>query len=139
MKLNKEKYLIYEFGLTGLFFVDYLFLTFRSINSNNSLFSIYFAIVVFYTIAIVLMTLFLLYITKAKDLENDERDRAIELKGYRNAYISIVGIINILIVLCLLLDVLFQPFIIFNILFSSLFISHIVNDITQLYYYRRGI
>ena len=139
MKLNKEKYVKYELGLTFIFFVYYIFLTLQSFNSTQGVFSIYFNIVIGYTIAIILLVLVLLFITKSKSIENDERDILIESKAYRNAYISAISIINILIILALLIDKLFEPFIVFNILFSILFISHIIQNITQLFYYKRGI
>ena len=139
MKLNKEKYIKYELGLTFIFFVYYIFLTLQSFNSTQEVFSIYFNIVIGYTIAVILLVLFLLFITKSKSIENDERDILIESKAYRNAYISAISIINILIISALLIDKLFEPFIVFNILFSTLFISHIIQNITQLFYYKRGI
>lgn len=139
MKLNKEKYIKYELGLTSLFFIYYIFLTFQSLNNNDSGISIYLNVVVGYTISIIVLILLLLLFTKSKNIENDERDILIESKAYRNAYISAISIINILVILVLVNDRLFEPFIIFNILFSTIFISHIIQNITQLFYYKRGI
>ncbi len=139
MKLNKEKYLNLELGLTVIFFIYYLFLTFQSSSYGNELFAIYFHIVVGYTIAIILLVLLMLFITKSKSIENDERDKLIESKAHRAAYIFTISAINIIVVASLIFNELFEPFIIFNILFTILFISHIILNVTQLFYYKRGI
>lgn len=139
MKLNKEKYLSYELGLTMIFFIYYIFLTIQSVNNNDTALSIYLNVAIGYTIAIIILVLLLLFFTKSKDIGNDERDKTIESKAFRNAYLAIIGIINVLIILGILIDILFEPSIIFNILFSILFISHIIHNITQLYYYKIGV
>lgn len=139
MKLNKEKYLRYELGLTIIFFIYYIFLTLQSLNNNETALSIYLNVAIGYTIAIIILVLLLLFFAKSKSIENDERDKIIESKAYRNAFISTISIINVIIVLGIFVDKFFEPFIIFNILFALLFISHIIHNITQLYYYKRGV
>jgi len=139
MKLNKEKYIKYELGLTLLFFAYYIFLTIESFSSTQNAISIYFNVAVGYTISIILLVLLLLITTKTNDIENDERDSLIESKAYRNGFFSIVGIINLLIILALFNDKFFEPFILFNILFSTLFVAHIIQSITQIFYYNKGI
>ena len=139
MKLNKEKYLSYELGLTIFFFIYYIILTLQSLNNNETALSIYLNVAIGYTIAIVILVLLLLFFTNSKSIENDERDKIIEAKAYRNAFISTIGIINVLIILGIVIEKLFEPFIIFNILFAMLFISHIIHNTTQLYYYKRGV
>jgi hypothetical protein len=139
MKLNKEKYLSYELGLTIIFFIYYISLTLQSLNNNETALSIYLNVAIGYTIAVIILVLLLLFFTKSKSIENDERDKIIESKAYRNAFISTISIINILIILGIVVGKLFEPFIIFNILFALLFISHIIHNITQLYYYKRGV
>ena len=139
MKLNKEKYLSYELIVTLIFFAYYIFLTLHSINSNESALSIYLNVVIGYTTAVVVLTILLLFITKSKSIENDERDKSNEFKAFRNAFLGTICIINVVIILGFVIDNIFQPFIIFNILFTTLFISHIIHNITQLYYYKRGV
>ena len=139
MKLNKEKYLSYELGLTIIFFIYYIILTIQSLNNNETALSIYLNVAVGYTIAIIILVLLLLFFTNSKSIENDERDKIIEAKAYRNAFISTISIINVLIILGIVIEKLFEPFIIFNILFAMLFISHIIHNLTQLYYYKRGV
>lgn len=139
MKLNKEKYLRYELGLTIIFFIYYIFLTLQSLNNNETALTIYLNVAIGYTIAIIILVLLLLFFAKSKSIENDERDKIIESKAYRNAFISTISIINVIIVLGIFVDKFFEPFIIFNILFALLFISHIIHNITQLYYYKRGV
>jgi hypothetical protein len=139
MKLNKEKYILIEFGLTVIFFAYYLFLTFNYTNGDGEIFSTYFIVVISYTIAVILFVLLLLLVTKSKSVENDERDLFIKSKAYRNGFISAITIINTLIIWILLNDKILEPFIMFNILFSTLFVVHIIQNITQLFYYKRGI
>ncbi|MDA3860387.1 MAG: hypothetical protein PF445_04095 [Melioribacteraceae bacterium] len=139
MKLNKEKYTKCELGLTLVFFAYYLFLTFESFSSTQNVITIYFNVAVGYTIAVIFLVVILLLITKSSGIENDERDSLIEAKAYRNGFVSIVSIINILIIAVLFIDKIFEPFILFNILFSTLFLSHIVQSITQIFYYKKGI
>ncbi len=139
MKLNKEKYIWIEFGLTVIFFAYYLFLTFKYTGGDGEIFPTYFIVVISYTVAVVLLILLLLLVTKSKSIENDERDILIELKAYRNGFISAITIINTLIIWILLNDKILEPFIMFNILFSTLFVVHFIQNITQLFYYKRGI
>ena len=139
MKLNKEKYIKYELGLTLIFFIYYMFLAFDSFNNTQNPISIYFNVAVGYTIAVILLVVLLLLITKSTGIENDERDSLIEAKAYRNAFVTVVSIINLLIIVALFNDKIFEPFILFNILFSTLFLSHIVQSITQIFYYNKGI
>ena len=139
MKLNKEKYIKYELGVTLLFFIYYIILTFESFNSTQNVISIYFNVAVGYTIAIILLVVVLLIITKSTAIENDERDSLIEAKAYRIGFFSIVSIINVLIIIALFNDAILEPFVLFNILFSTLFLTHIVQNITQIFYYKKGI
>lgn len=138
MKLNKEKYLIYELIITLIFFGYFIFSTLHAINNNKGVLLIYFNVAIGYTVAIVVLILLLLFFTKSTSMENDERDEIIESRAFRNAYFSIIGIINVLIIIGIFIDKILEPFIIFNILFATLFVVHLVHNITQLYYYRRG-
>ena len=139
MKLNKEKYIKYELGLTLGFFMYYIFLTFESFSSTQNVISIYFNVAIGYTIAVVLLVFILLFTTKSTCIEHDERDALIEAKAYRNAFVTIVSVINLVIIAALFSDKIFEPFILFNILFSTLFVSHIIQSITQIFYYVKGI
>lgn len=138
-KLNKEKYIKYELGLTLGFFMYYIFLTFESFSSTQNVISIYFNVAIGYTIAVVLLVLILLFTTKSTSIEHDERDALIEAKAYRNAFVTIVSVLNLVIIAALFSDKIFEPFILFNILFSTLFVSHIIQSITQIFYYEKGI
>lgn len=139
MKLNKEKYIKYEFGLTLGFFMYYILLTFESFSSTQNVISIYFNVAIGYTIAVVLLVLILLFTTKSTSIEHDERDALIEAKAYRNAFVTIVSVINLIIIAALFSDKILEQFILFNILFSTLFVSHIIQSITQIFYYEKGI
>ena len=135
MKLNKEIYTKSEFILSFIFFGYFLLLTFKT----QDFVLIYFFIVSGFIVANIILVLVLLLITKSKKINFDERDKVIETKSYRNAYISVVAIINIIIIFSILNNNIFQPFILFNLLFSSLFISNIVLNLTKIFYYKRGI
>jgi hypothetical protein len=66
----------------------------------------------------------------------DERDKQIELKGERIAYIF-VGIGFVLSMLSLVLG---KPaFVMINIQFTAFFIADLIGSFSQLYYYRRGV
>jgi hypothetical protein len=139
MKLTKEKYTKYELGLNLIIFIYYLFLVLGTPDSSKGVISIYFNVIVGYTIANIILVLFLMLITKSKSIGEDERDKIIESKAYRNGYIGAVSIINLVILLALVNDKILEPLIIFHILFSTLFISHIIQNITQIFYYKKGI
>ena len=135
MKLNKEIYTKSEFILSFIFFGYFLLLTFKT----QDFVLIYFFIVSGFIVANIILVLVLLLITKSKKINFDERDKVIETKSYRNAYISVVAIINIIIIFSILNNNIIQPFILLNLLFSSLFISNIVLNLTKIFYYKRGI
>jgi hypothetical protein len=135
MKLNKEIYTKSEFILSFIFFGYFLLLTFKT----QDFVLIYFFIVSGFIVANIILVLVLLLITKSKKINFDERDKVIETKSYRNAYISVVAIINIIIIFSFLNNNIIQPFILLNLLFSSLFISNIVLNLTKIFYYKRGI
>lgn len=139
MKLTKEKYTKYELGLNLIIFIYYLFLVLGTSDSTQGVFSIYFNVIVGYTIANIVLVLFLMLITKSKTIGKDERDIIIESKAYRNGYIGAVSIINIVILLALVNDKILEPVIIFHILFSTLFVAHIIQNVTQIFYYKKGI
>jgi hypothetical protein len=68
-------------------------------------------------------------------IEEDEMDKLIALKAYRNAYIMIgVGFVASLISLAIKQP----PVIMLNILFLSFCIGSIFEGITQLYFYKKG-
>lgn len=68
-------------------------------------------------------------------IEEDEMDKLIALKAYRNAYIMIgVGFVASLISLVLKLS----PVIMLNILYLSFITGSIFEGITQLYFYKKG-
>ncbi len=135
MKLNKELYTKSEFILSFIFFGYFLVLTF---NTQDFVLT-YFFIVSGFIAANIILVLVLLLITKSKKINFDERDKFIETKSYRNAYICVVAIINVIIILSILSNNIFQPYILFNLLFASLFISNIVLNLTKIFYYKRGI
>ena len=135
MKLNKEVFTKSEFILSFIFFGYFLFATFQEHNFA----SVYFLSVSAFIFANIILVLVLLLITKSKKISFDERDKYIESKSYRNAYISVVTIINVIIILSIFDKNIFQPLILFNSLFSTLFISYIVLNLTKIFYYKRGI
>lgn len=139
MKLTKEKYTKYELGLNLIIFIYYLFIVLGTSDSTQGVFPIYFNVIVGYTIANIVLVLFLMLITKSKTIGKDERDIIIESKAYRNGYIGAVSIINIVILLALVNDKILEPVIIFHILFSTLFVAHIIQNVTQIFYYKKGI
>jgi hypothetical protein len=63
----------------------------------------------------------------------DERDRLIEAKAYRNAYLALVtGVVgNIFVPL--------TPVVAAQIVFGALVASEVAKSVTQLYYYRKGV
>jgi hypothetical protein len=134
MNLNKEIHTKSEFILSFIFFAYFIFLT---LNSHNII-SIYFFVVAGFTIANIILVLVLLFVSKSKNIEFDERDKTIESKSYRNAYISLIVLLNVIIIFPILKDNLFQPYILFNSMFATLFISHIVLNLTRIFYYKRG-
>lgn len=135
MKLNKETYIKYELGLTVIFFIYYLFLAL----SSQNVFSIYLFVVAGFTIASIGLVLALLFFTKSKDIGSDERDKLVEAKAYRNAFISFFFVINIIIIVSFFTEKVFEPFIIFNILFAMMFVSQIILNTTKIVYYKRGL
>lgn len=135
MKLNKETYIKYELGLTVIFFIYYLFL---ALNSQN-VFSIYLFVVAGFTIASIVLVLMLLLFTKSKNIDSDERDKIIESKAYRNAFLSLIIVVNIVIIMSFVTDKVFEPFIIFNILFAMMFVSQIILNTTKIVYYKMGL
>ena len=77
------------------------------------------------------------YITNAEDDPSivDERDKMIFMKGVRNSYIVFIfGFLASMVTLAL--D--YPIHIMFLVLFGFGFISSIIADITQFYFYRRG-
>ena len=135
MNLNKEIFTKSEFILSFIFFGYFLFATLQS----HNIVLLYFLFVSGFIIANIILVIILLLITKSKKIVSDERDKFIESKSYRNAYISVITIINIIILFSILNNNIFQPFILFNLLFSTLFISYIVLNLTKIFYYKRGI
>lgn len=135
MDLNKEIFTKSEFILSFIFFGYFLFVTLQS----HSIVLLYFLFVSGFIVANIILVIILLLITKSKKIVSDERDKFIESKSYRNAYISVITIINIIILFSILNNNIFQPFILFNLLFSTLFISYIVLNLTKIFYYKRGI
>jgi membrane glycosyltransferase len=73
---------------------------------------------------------------RRSEVEDDERDRLVELKGIRNgAYVLGTGIFAA-IACALLTD---GNFWFVHVLFASLVISELVESASQLVYYRRGV
>ena len=135
MKLNQEIFTKSEFILTVIFFGYFLFASFQSQN----FILLYFLFVSAFIVANIILVLVLLLVTKSKKIGIDERDRFIELKAYRNAYISAMAIINLIIIYSIFDKDFFQPFVLFNTLFSTIFISYIVLNLTKIFYYKRGL
>ncbi len=135
MNLNKEIYTKSEFILSSIFFAYFIIL---AVNLQNII-STYLFVVAGFTIANIILVLVLLFVSKSKDIKYDERDKNIESKSYRNAYFCLIVLINVMIIFSILNDNILQPVIAFNFLFATLFISHIVLNLTKIFYYKRGI
>ncbi len=135
MNLNKETFTKSEFVLSFVFFGYFLFATFQS----HNFILLYFLFISGFIVANIILVIVLLLITKSKKINFDERDKFIESKSYRNAYISVIAIINVIIIYSIFDNNIFQPFILFNLLFSTLFVSFIILNLTKIFYYKRGI
>ncbi len=69
-----------------------------------------------------------------------ERDRQIEAKGYRNAYVFCFGAVYVILLFVLVgPTVSGAPFTVFHALFSALYLSHVVKCGTLVFYHRRGV
>ncbi|EDY82459.1 hypothetical protein VDG1235_2081 [Verrucomicrobiia bacterium DG1235] len=88
-------------------------------------------------------------LNKEKHVEKDEMDRMIELKGFRNAYWAVSGLLWV-VVISALLNERFErmnpdavPFETINLLIHSVFLvawlGTLVGSITHVIHYRRGI
>jgi len=135
MNLNKELFTKSEFILSFIFLGYFLFTTLQ----EHNFVLLYFLFVSTFIFANIILVLVLLLVTKSKKIKFDERDKFIETKSYRNAYISVIAIINIIIIYSIFDNNIFQPFILFSSLFSTLFISNIVLNLTKIFYYKRGV
>jgi hypothetical protein len=135
MNLNKELFTKSEFILSFIFLGYFLLATFQ----EHNFVLIYFLFVSAFIFANIILVLVLLLITKSKKIKFDERDKFIETKSYRNAYISVIAIINIIIIYSIFNNNINQPFVLFSSLFSTLFISNIVLNLTKIFYYKRGV
>lgn len=135
MNLNKETFTKSEFILSVIFLGYFIY---ASLQTQNFIL-LYFIFVSGFIIANIILILVLMFITKSKEITFDERDKFIESKSYRNAYISVITIINLIIIYSFFNRDIFQTSIMFNLLFSTLFISNIVLYLTKIYYYKRGI
>ncbi len=133
--LNKETFTYSEVIVTFFFFAYFLFLTFRSTNFVSA----YITIVIGFAVANVTTKLVLFLITKSKEIKFDERDKVIESKSYRNAYICVMILTNSIIILSISFYKIFQPILVLNLIISILFIAHIVLNLTKIFYYKRGI
>ncbi len=133
--LNRETFTYSEVTLTFFFFAYFLFLTFRSTNFVST----YIIIFIGFAVANVTTKLFLFLITKSKEIKFDERDKIIESKSYRNAYICVMILTNAIIILSITFYKILQPIVVFNLIISILFIAHIVLNLTKIFYYKRGI
>jgi hypothetical protein len=67
---------------------------------------------------------------------SDERDKLIELKATRISY-GVVGAGFLLSMVSLVMEM--PPFVMLNIVFCSFNVAQIVEDLAQLYFYRRGV
>ncbi len=135
MNLNKELFTKSEFILSLIFLGYFLLATLQ----EHNFVLLYFLFVSAFIFANIVLVLVLLLVTKSKKIKFDERDKFIETKSYRNAYISVIAIINIIIIYSIFNNNIFQPFILFSSLFSTLFISNIVLNLTKIFYYKRGV
>jgi len=133
--LNRETYTYSEITLTFFFFAYFLFLTFRSTDFVLT----YVIIAIGFAVANVTTKLVLFLITKSKEIRFDERDKIIEAKSYRNAYISVMILTNAIIILSISFYKILQLMVFFNLIISILFIAHIVLNLTKIFYYKRGI
>lgn len=70
------------------------------------------------------------------DMVEDEMDKLIELKSMRVSFV-IAGIGFVAALVTLALD--YSPAVMLNIIFSSFYIGSMIEGITQLYYYKKGI
>ncbi len=135
MNLNKELFTKSELILSVIFLGYFLFATLQT----HNFVLLYFLFVSGFIVANIILILVLLLVTKSKNISSDERDKFIEAKSYRNAYISVIAIINLIIVYSIFNNNIFQPFLLFYSLFATLFISDIILNLTKIFYYRRGI
>ncbi len=142
MHVNREKFTKSELAFSLIFFGYFLFIIFKShefINSN--VFNlIYFLGISGYIVGYIIRALVLHLVAKPKDINiDDERDKFIVSKSYRNAHISTIILINVIIICYILFNNILQPAFFFNLLLGTLLISHIVLISTRIYYYKRGI
>ncbi len=135
MRLNKEVLTKSEFILSFIFFGYFLFVSLQ----EHDFVLLYFLFVTAFILANIILVLVLLLITKSKKISFDERDKFIESKSYRNAYFSVLTIINVLIIISIFNNDIFQSFILFNSLFATLFISYLVLNLSKIFYYKRGV
>lgn len=70
------------------------------------------------------------------DMVEDEMDKLIELKSMRVGFV-IAGIGLVAALVSLVLN--FSPAVMINIIFASFYIGSLIEGITQLYYYKKGI
>ncbi len=115
-----------------------------NLNSNN-VFSLWGTIIVLGIIVNIVSTIItqivlsIIHMVKTNEEESfiaDERDKLIELKGIRNSYfVFIAGVL--LSMGTLVFDM--SPLMMFVLLILSGFAAAIINDISQLYFYRRGV
>ena len=145
-----EKYLWTSFTATLAFLTIYIVMIAGAKGGLEtapySLFGVYFAVVLGFTLTHIAAALIFLAKNQRKE---DERDHAIELKGYRNGYYTLFGVINLILIAVLVSlnlsegehdkVLLMQPQFIFHALFLGTFLIHGVETGTRLYYYRRGL
>ena len=141
MHVNRERFTKSNLVSYLLIFGYFLYITFKSPNFISLHVSlIYFTFALAYIVGnIVQLLAFHFYANRKEFNVDDERDKIIVSKSYRNAHISIIIIINVIIIYFIFYNNILQPAFLFNLLFGTLLISHIVLLLTRAFYYKRGI
>jgi len=142
MHVNRERFTKGNLAFSLAFFVSFLYEIFKSPDFINSyIFTlIYFLGVLGYIVGTVTQLLTLHFTARPKDNNvDDERDKFIVSKSYRNAHISTIVLVNVIIICFIFYNKSLQPAFFFNLLLGTLLISHIVLVSTRVFYYKRGI
>ena len=142
MHVNRERFTKTELAFSLILFGSIIYETFKSPEFINShIFTlIYFLAVLGYIVGAIVRLLVLNFTKKSKvNKVEDERDKFIASKSYRNSYITFFVLINVIIIYFIFYNNILQPAFFFNLLLGTLFISHIVLTATRVFYYKRGI
>lgn len=145
-----EKYTWASLLATLTFLSYYGLLVFQApsgmVQQAGAMTRIYVLVIILFTLVQGLLSTLLLWYTKARHIKQDERERLIETKAYRNAYFFLFGAVNLLLLYILFSDAVggdralrTNLYLTFHSLFVMAFVAHLTYLSTQLFYYRRGI